>query len=682
MAVSMVKSVFQSWFPSSPPQEDIELKESPNFQNKRSERESKRSDSLIPLSLTTPSVELPESSTGKLLVHINSIYARTGDIDATYPSKSEQRQEPAFLTCRERLEELIKTFRVVATSSVPKKTKKLFEEAIQGLEECLKLSIKDGLAPELVNKVEQWRLSWPEKSAPKVGKSTEEGIAFWLRTSHYRKHHHSWDTIDRISSEYDYACNIRLRSENFISELRNFFRISRIMSMKKRLTDERPTGFPLYGEVNDQEILLSSATMQIQSYGEDCKGHWRGEYYCSDSIFEAVPKHIKLPEVSRLSSMRWKLRELRNVISHEFSSVFKLEEAEECRGTDMIWEGLGYIEEIHDYWEDYFGSLLPIVPYLAAIELMRSWAWERKIEPSIDFPLLPLETTEPTASVSHTFGDNETYTNGREFDKENQPGLQWFLGDDGPKLSLRHMTNWTEPEDPWAASLYPNGEDEESDAVEEGKIEFRGCDNDPDPFYQSWTAGEMHESIPSAKGGNGGAETSLKKWEEEYAAIEWTAADQNDWPHDSIRLSGHFELDGFYEGLIKGYICFNHASMPIKFSGRIELGQTFAYVNGSATLSLISSPSQKWRDNHPCLYRKLPRPPPWYIASFQEPDTYSWLRVPKGDWDIESDYSRGYYEEESGSIIGNKEKEREPADSIESLPLDSPEVERGSLDSL
>jgi hypothetical protein len=53
---------------------------------------------------------------------------------------------------------------------------------------------ENGLSPELVRKVEQWQLSWPEY-APKIGKAMEEGIAFWLRNARYRGRHHSWEWL-------------------------------------------------------------------------------------------------------------------------------------------------------------------------------------------------------------------------------------------------------------------------------------------------------------------------------------------------------------------------------------------------------------------------------------------------------------------------------------------------------
>jgi hypothetical protein len=39
----------------------------------------------------------------------------------------------------------------------------------------------------------------------------------------------------------------------------------------------------------------------------------------------------------------------------------------------------------------YFRLLLPIIPHSAAIELMRSWAYNHKIKPRIDFPRYKME---------------------------------------------------------------------------------------------------------------------------------------------------------------------------------------------------------------------------------------------------------------------------------------------------
>jgi hypothetical protein len=140
----------------------------------------------------------------------------------------------------------------------------------------------------------------------------------------------------------------------------------------------------------------------------------------------------------------------------------------------------------------------------------------------------------------------------------------------------------------------------------------------------------MHEHLQSAVEDDSNDADVTSTWDQEDDQIKRSELE------GEVKISGHFELNGDFKGLIKGYVCFRKNQIPVKVSGRIELGNTYAYVNGSASICTIYGGSHKWKDNHPNFLRELPRPPPWYIASYADPEKIDWFNVYKAEW---SEYS-------------------------------------------
>jgi hypothetical protein len=169
----------------------------------------------------------------------------------------------------------------------------------------------------------------------------------------------------------------------------------------------------------------------MQSYGEKC--HWKYSDPCNKQhLCDALPPHIRLPLAGANGSKRNEFYDFRCDISHEFEKAFSLTDGLQHTGLEQLQPGFALVEDIHRIYEAYFGVLLPIVSHLAAIELMRSWAYDHKMEPNIEF-LRPNRKSSPlTESVSFTLSEQQVVPSGKEFDQENQPGLQWFQGSGGP----------------------------------------------------------------------------------------------------------------------------------------------------------------------------------------------------------------------------------------------------------
>jgi hypothetical protein len=178
---------------------------------------------------------------------------------------------------------------------------------------------------------------------------------------------------------------------------------------------------------------------------------------------------------------------------------------------------------------------------------MRSWAYDHKIQPEIDFPREPIEPSELTASISHTPSEEDKVDMpGKEYDLENQPGLKYFHGPKGPSNShdqnAQSNTTKTSEEKNW-------WQEDWGDKTDENEILFRGFHAEADPVPDSWRAGEMHESPQSRVEDGDRSEDTLHNLEKEYEAIEWSEVEKR-----NLEFSGHFELDGFFEGIIKGYV--------------------------------------------------------------------------------------------------------------------------------
>jgi hypothetical protein len=220
-------------------------------------------DSLVPLIVPpNDSVEaLSQPASNDVFMHLDTIYARTKDMDSNYETICHEKPK-AFSKTRENIESISKRFAGVLRSPATKEMKELFEQAIRGLEECLIDSADDGLSPKVVVKAEEFRRSWLWKTAPPVDKTPEEGIAFWLLSSRYNRLDPKWDDFTLLSWGSSHGCNINLSVDHFKPKLQDFYKICRIYAMKQKIGKAMSLTILLDQDIDEVELLLCAASMQ------------------------------------------------------------------------------------------------------------------------------------------------------------------------------------------------------------------------------------------------------------------------------------------------------------------------------------------------------------------------------------------------------------------------------------